>query len=69
VPAPRSGKQEPGPDGFTVGLDDGEETDRPLPVRPRPPKQKVGQKPASANPSPRDQTDIEKLNLTICRGC
>jgi hypothetical protein len=81
LPAPRIGKpspsQEPGPDGFTVGIDDGEEAGQPLPIRPRPAKQsKVSQKPdiaqkSSANQAPGDQAEVEKLkpNLTICRGC
>jgi hypothetical protein len=80
LPAPRAGKlspsQEPGPDGFTVGIDDGEETGQSLPVRPRPAKQsKVSQKAdiaerRSARQPSDDQADEKlKLNLTICRGC
>jgi hypothetical protein len=81
LPTPRIGKlspsQEPGPDGFTVGIDKGEETGQPLPIRPRPAKQsKVRQKPdiaerPSAIQSLGDQAEVEKLkpNLTICRGC
>ena len=81
LPTPRIGKlspsQEPGPDGFTAGIDDGEETGQPLPIRPRPAKQsKVSQKPdiakrPSAIQSLGDQAEVEKLkpNLTICRGC
>ena len=81
LPTPRIGKlspsQEPGPDGFTAGIDDGEETGQPLPIRPRPAKQsKVSQKPdiaerPSAIQSLGDQADVKKLkpNLTICRGC
>jgi hypothetical protein len=80
-PAPRIGKlspaQEPGPDGFTVGIDGDEETGRPLPVRPRPAKQsKARQKPDTAEGSSAiqplgDQAEVEKLKpkLTICRGC
>ena len=63
-------------DGFTVGIDDGEETCQPLPSRPRPAKQsKVRQKPdttegASAIQS-LDDAEVEKLKpkLTICQGC
>jgi hypothetical protein len=80
LPTPGIGKlspsQEPGPDGFTVGIDDGEETGQPLPIRPRPKQSKVRQKPdiaegPSAIQSPGDQAEVEKLkpNLTICRGC
>ena len=81
LPTPRIGKlspsQEPGPDGFTAGIDDGEETGQPLPIRPRPAKQsKVSQKPdiaerPSAIQSLGDQAEVKKLkpNLTICRGC
>jgi hypothetical protein len=82
-PGPGVGKQSPSPepavgdDGFIVGNDDGEETGRPLPVRPGPAKQsKVRQKRdiaegPSAMQSPGDQAEVEKLkpNLTICRGC
>jgi hypothetical protein len=71
-----SPSQEPGPDGFTVGIDDGEETGQPLPIRPRPKQSKVRQKPdvaerPSAIQSLGDQAEIEKLkpSLTICRGC
>src|ERR1700737_2723521 len=63
-------------DGFTVGIDDGEETGQPLPIRPRPAKQsKVRQKPdTTEGPSAiqsLDDAEIEKLKpkLTICRGC
>jgi hypothetical protein len=64
VPTPRNGKpspsQKPGPDGFTVGIDEAGQTGQPPPIEPRPAKQsKVRQKPDSA----------EKLNLTICQGC
>jgi hypothetical protein len=83
APTPGIGKQSPSPepavgdDGFIVGNDDGEETGRPLPVRPGPAKQsKVRQKRdiaegPSAMQSPGDQAEVEKLkpNLTICRGC
>jgi hypothetical protein len=81
LPTPRTGKlspsQEPGPDGFTVGIGDDEEIRQPPPMRPRPAKQpKVSQKPdivekPSAIHSPHDQAEVEKLklNLTICRGC
>jgi hypothetical protein len=80
LPTPGIGKlspsQEPGPDGFTVGIDDGEETGQPLPIRPRPKQSKVRQKPdiaegPSAIQSLGDQAEVEKLkpNLTICRGC
>jgi hypothetical protein len=77
LPTPGTGKlspsQEPGPDGFTVGIDDGKETGQPLPIRPRPAKQsKVRQKPdtPSAIQSLGD-AEIEKLKpkLVICRGC
>jgi hypothetical protein len=73
---PRTGKLEPGPDGFTAGLEDGEETDQPPPIAHRSAKKKVRQKPdiaerSSAIQSLGDQTDVERLkpNLTICRGC
>ena len=80
LPTPRNGKlspsQEPGPDGFTVGIDDGEESGRPLPIRPRPKQSKVRQKPdiaegPSAMESLGDQAEVEKLKpyLTICKGC
>ncbi|WP_143106037.1 hypothetical protein [Bradyrhizobium sp. Gha] len=80
LPKPRIGKlspsQAPGPDGFTVGIDDGEETGEPLPIRPRPKQSKVRQKPDVAErpseiQSLGDQAEIEKLkpNLAICRGC
>ncbi len=80
LPTPRIGKlspsQEAGPDGFTVGLDDGEETGQPLPIRPSPKQSKVRQKPdiakrPTATHSLGDQAEFEKLkpNLTICRGC
>jgi hypothetical protein len=82
LPTPRIGKlspsQEPAADydGFTVGIDDGEETGQPLPIRPRPAKQsKVRQKPdTTEGPSAiqsLDDAEIEKLKpkLTICRGC
>jgi hypothetical protein len=81
-PMPGIGKlspsQEPAADydGFTVGIDDGEETGQPLPIRPRPAKQsKVRQKPdTTEGPSAiqsLDDAEIEKLKpkLTICRGC
>src|ERR1700730_3632689 len=82
LPTPRIGKlspsQEPAADydGFTVGIDDGEETGQPLPIRPRPAKQsKARQKPdTTEGPSAiqsLDDAEIEKLKpkLTICRGC
>jgi hypothetical protein len=81
LPTPRVGKlspsQQPGPDGFTVGIGEDEETGQPLPIKPRPAKQaKVRQKPDIAErPSALDplgdQAEVEKLkpNLTICRGC
>jgi hypothetical protein len=80
LPTPGIGKlspsQEPGPDGFTVGIEDGEETGQPPPIRPRPAKQsKVRQKPdTTEGPSAiqsLDDAEIEKLKpkLTICRGC
>jgi hypothetical protein len=75
----RSPSQEPAADydGFTAGVEDGEETGQPLPIRPRPAKQsKVRQKPDvtkgfSAKEPLDDQAEIEKLKpyLTICRGC
>jgi hypothetical protein len=79
LPTPRIGKlspsQEPGPDGFTVGIDDGEETGQPPPIRPRPKQSKVRQKSDIAEgPSAiqsLDDAEVEKLKpkLTICRGC
>jgi hypothetical protein len=80
LPTPGIGKlspsQEPGPDGFTVGIDDGEETGQPLPIRPRPAKQsKVRQKPDTTEGRSAiqslDDAEVEKLKpkLTICRGC
>ena len=63
-------------DGFTVGIDDGEEAGQPLSIRPRPTKQsKVRQKPdTTEGPSAiqsLDDSEVEKLKpkLTICRGC
>jgi hypothetical protein len=82
LPTPRIGKLSPSQDpagnydGFTVGIDDGEETSQPLPIRSRPAKQsKVRRKPdTTGGPSAiesLDDTEIEKLKpkLTICRGC
>src|SRR5271165_1036801 len=80
LPTPGIGKlspsQEPGPDGFTVGIEDGEEPGQPLPIRPRPPKQsKVRQKPDTTEGRSAiqslDDAEVEKLKpkLTICRGC
>jgi hypothetical protein len=82
LPTPRVGKLSPSQDpagnydGFTVGIDDGEETSQPLPIRSRPAKQsKVRRKPdTTGGPSAiesLDDTEIEKLKpkLTICRGC
>ena len=80
LPTPGVGKlspsQEPGPDGFTVGIDDDEETGQPLPIRPRPAKQsKVRQKPDTTEGRSAiqslDDAEVEKLKpkLTICRGC
>lgn len=80
VPTPRvrelSPSQEPGPDGFTVGIDDGEETGQPV-SRPRPAKHsKVRQRPDAAKGAPAiqpldDDAEVERLKpkLTICRGC
>jgi hypothetical protein len=82
-PTPGIGKLSPSQkpaadyDGFTVGIDDGEDTGEPLPIRPRPAKQsKVRQKPdTTEGPSALqpldDQAEVEKLKpkLTICRGC
>jgi hypothetical protein len=81
-PTPGIGKLSPSQesaanyDGFTVGIDEGEETGRPLPIRPRPAKQsKVRQKPdTSEGPSAiqsLDDAEVEKLKpkLTICQGC
>ena len=81
-PTPGIGKvspsQEPAAnyDGFTVGIDDGEETGQPLPIRPRPAKQsKVRQKPDTTEGRSAiqslDDAEVEKLKpkLTICRGC
>jgi hypothetical protein len=64
-------------DGFTVGIEDGEDTGQPVPIRPRPAKQsKARQKPnATEGPSGirplDDQAEVERLKpkLTICRGC
>jgi len=77
--AKRSPLQEPaaGSDGFTVGVEDAEETGQPLPTKPRPAKQsRVRQKPATTEGSSAkqpldDQAEIEKLKpyLAICRGC
>jgi hypothetical protein len=83
LPTPRIGKlspsQEPAADydGFTVGIDDGEETGQPPPNRPRPAKRsKVRQKPdTTEGPSSAiqslDEAEIEKLKpkLMICQGC
>ena len=80
LPTPGIGKlspsQEPGPDGFTVGIEDGEEPGQPLPIRPRPAKQyKVRQKPDTTEGRSAiqslDDAEVEKLKpkLTICRGC
>jgi hypothetical protein len=81
LPTPGIGKlspsREPGPDGFTAGIEDGEETGQPLPIRPRPAKKsKIRQKHdatdgPSAMQSLDDETEVEKLkpNLSICRGC
>jgi hypothetical protein len=80
LPGPGIGKlspsREPGPDGFTVGIDDGEETGQPLPIRPRPAKQsKVRQKPDATEERSAirslDDAEDEKLKpkLIICRGC
>jgi hypothetical protein len=81
-PTPGIGKLSPSQeptanyDGFTVGIDDGDETGQPLPIRPRPAKQsKVRRKPdTTEGPSEiqsLDDTEVEKLKpkLTICRGC
>jgi hypothetical protein len=80
LPTPRIGKpspsQEPAADddGFTVGIDDSEETGEPLPIKPRPKQSKVRQKPDIAEgPSAiqsLDDAEVEKLKpkLTICRG-
>lgn len=81
-PTPGIGKLSPSQeaagnyDGFTVGIDDGEETGQPPPIRPRPAKQKVRQKPGTSDgPSATqpldDEAEVEKLKpkLTICRGC
>jgi hypothetical protein len=82
LPTPRIGKLSPSQkpaadyDGFTVGIDDGEETGQPLPTKPRPKQSKVRQRPdttegPSAIQSLSDQAEAEKLKpkLTICRGC
>ena len=81
-PTPDIGKRSPsqtpaaGYDGFTVGIDDDEETGRPPPIRPRPAKQsKVRQKPETTErPSAiesLDDAEVDKLKpkLAICRGC
>ncbi|WP_456704183.1 hypothetical protein [Bradyrhizobium sp. USDA 4449] len=80
LPKSRTGKlspsQETGPDGFTVGIDDDEQTGEPALITTRPKQSKVRQKAdvaerPSAKQSLSDQAEIEKLksNLTICRGC
>src|SRR6185312_14329311 len=83
LPTPRIGKRSPSQepagnyDGFTAGVEDGEETGQPLPIKPRPVKQsRVRQKAdttegSSAKQPLDDQAEIEKLKpyLTICRGC
>jgi hypothetical protein len=82
LPTPHTGKLSPSQrpaadyDGYTAGIDDGEETVQPPPNKPRPVKQsKVRHKPdttegPAAIQSP-DDSEIEKLKpkLTICRGC
>jgi hypothetical protein len=81
-PTPDIGKLSPSQapaanyDGFTVGVDDGEEAGQPLPIRPRPTKQsKVRQKPETTEgPSAiqsLDDAEVDKLKpkLAICRGC
>ena len=61
-------------DGFTVGIDDDEETGQPLSISRRPAK-RVRQKPdTTEGPSAiqsLDDSEVEKLKpkLTICRGC
>jgi len=61
-------------DGFTVGIDDDEETGQPLSIGRRPAK-RVRQKPdTTEGPSAiqsLDDSEVEKLKpkLTICRGC
>jgi hypothetical protein len=82
LPTPHIRKQSPSQkpaadyDGFTAGIDEGEETGQPPPTRPRPAKQsKVRQKPdATEGPSATqslDDAEGEKLKskLTICQGC
>jgi hypothetical protein len=82
LPAPGIAKLSPSQnpaadeDGFTVGIDDGEETGQPLPTKPRQKQSKVRQKPdtaegPSAMQSLSDQAEAEKLKskLAICRGC
>jgi hypothetical protein len=64
-------------DGFTVGIDEDEDTGQPAPKPARPAKQsKVRQKPnpaegPSAMQPPGGQAEIEKTKpkLTICQGC
>jgi hypothetical protein len=63
-------------DGFTVGIDDGEERGQPLPIRPRPAKRSKVRQKADTTEEPSaiqslDDAEIEKLKpkLTICRGC
>jgi hypothetical protein len=76
TPAPQS-KPAADYDGFSVSIDEGEDTGHPLPIGPRPAKQpKLRQKPDTAEGSSKmqsldDQTQDEKLKpkLTICRGC
>jgi hypothetical protein len=82
-PTPGTGKLSPSRtpadnyDGFTVGIDDSEETGQAPPTRPHPAKpSKVRQKPAtgaglSAVQPLDDQAEIEKLKpkLMICQGC
>jgi hypothetical protein len=82
LPKPRIGKLSPSQkpaadhDGFTAGIDEGEETSQPPPIRPRPAKQsKVRQKPDTTERPPAiqslDDAEMEKLKpkLTICQGC
>jgi hypothetical protein len=82
LPTPRIGKLSPSQDpagnydGFTVGIDDGEETGQPLPIRSRPAKQSKVRRKSDTTEGPLaiqslDDAEIEKLKpkLTICQGC
>jgi hypothetical protein len=77
LPTPRGGKPPPSrePDGFTAGIDQGEEAGEPLPASPRAKQPKFRQKPdlaqgpSATQTAGQAETEKLKLNLTICRGC